>query len=90
LEGPAKEETLDEKVARVRREVEEIRVQQAKEKRPEIEIEEWESFAKTLSPDSNAMQLLSSRITKLSSPSQKSSNVYPLLYFSNSRRQLIP
>ena len=61
-------ETLEEKVARVKREMEEIRVELAKkvgDKADSVELEDWDKLVHSLNRDENATSLLTSRVKKL-------------------------
>jgi len=66
-EVSSKEETLEEKIARVRREMEEIRMQMVDEKRDQIEVGEWEALMQNLSSENDAAKALTSRLQKVSS-----------------------
>ena len=65
----SKEETLEEKIARVRREMEEIRVQMVEDNKSEEEVDEWEDLIQALSIENNATKALTSRLQKVSSSS---------------------
>lgn len=56
-------------MARVRQEVEEIRLQMTEEKRPEAEVAEWETLIQAVSNENNSATILTSRLQKLSSSS---------------------
>jgi hypothetical protein len=59
-------------MARVKREVEEIRIALAAESTPDSEIVEWETLIKSISSDASASKMLAHRLKKTvsDSPSQ--------------------
>jgi hypothetical protein len=74
IENAEREETLEEKMARVRREVEEIRMEMVNEKKPEKEIDEWTSLIPVLSNNNSATNIITERVQKIVSPASSSSN----------------
>jgi hypothetical protein len=70
---------LEEKIARVRREMEEIRMEMAQENKPDTEIEEWETILHSHVDDHIATKLLTKRIQKLVSTSPTPTHVPPNL-----------
>jgi hypothetical protein len=59
------EETFEERVARVRREMEEVRIEMIKEKRLAQEVDQWERFIAEVG--GTAATNLSARVAKLES-----------------------
>lgn len=68
-------ETLQEKVARVRREMEEVRMQMVNEDTPDTEILEWEKLISSMSSEDSAASMLTSRIQKLATAQPDSTQV---------------
>ena len=71
-DGSSTPETLDEKIARVKREMEEIRMAMAKkgaEKADSAEVEEWDRMIQSFHGEENATSLLTARVRKLPPPS---------------------
>jgi hypothetical protein len=66
-EVPGREETLEEKMARVRREMEEVKREMTVQGKNPQEVEEWETLMRGWSNDESAPKLLSSRLQKASS-----------------------
>jgi len=67
-DGTSSPETLEEKVARIKREMEEIRVELAKkvgDNADSVELEDWDKLVRSLNRDENATSLLTSRVKKL-------------------------
>jgi hypothetical protein len=84
---------LDEKIARVRREAEEIGLEIIAAKKSDTEIQEWESIIHSLSSE-NPNKLLTSRIQKLTSSSSQqhqnsSKEVFPLYIFDINNNSLL-
>jgi hypothetical protein len=73
-EIPRQEETLEEKIARVRREMEEVRREMSVEGKTREEVEDWETLIRTFSSDENASKLLTTRLQKASSPTVQDSH----------------
>ena len=71
-----REETLDERIARLRREMEEVKREMAVQGKTKEEVEDWESFSRTFSNDESVSTLLTKRLQKLSSPSAEDN--YPV------------
>ena len=64
-EVTSRTETLEEKITRVRREMEEIRMEMVQENKPDTEIQEWEGIIHSHVDDHIATKLLTTRIQKL-------------------------
>ena len=64
---------MEEKITRVKREMEEIRLEMVNEKKPADEITEWESLIHSLTPENNATKVLTSRLQKIPSSSKPDS-----------------
>jgi len=81
-DGTSTPETLEEKMARVKREMEEIRVELAKkvgDKSDSVELEGWDKLVHSLNRDEKATSLLTSRVKKLpvSLSASTASTVFP-------------
>jgi hypothetical protein len=78
IDSAARQETLEEKMARVRREVEEIRMEMVNEDKPEQEVTEWASLVLALSNNTSSASMVTTRVQKLASksPSPSTGNVY--------------
>jgi hypothetical protein len=70
-DGSITPETLDEKIARVKREMEEIRIEMAKggEKADSKAVEDWDKMIHSFHGEENATSLLTERVKKLPAPS---------------------
>ena len=82
-EVSTKAETLEEKIARVRREMEEIRMEMLQENKPDKDIQEWEGIIHSQMDDHIATKVLTTRIQKLVSTTPTPSNVPPNPCFIN-------
>jgi len=67
-------ETLDQKVARVRREMEEIRLEMMNEQKPSEDIANWEELIHSFQDDKSASSLLTQRLQKFASPNGSTSS----------------
>jgi hypothetical protein len=75
-DGSTTPETLEEKIARVKREMEEIRMEMAKkggENADPAEVEEWDRMIHSFHGEENATSVLTERVKKLPVPSSATS-----------------
>jgi hypothetical protein len=73
-EIPRQEETLDEKIARIRREMEEVKREMNVQGKTQEEVEDWETLMRGFSNDESASNLLTTRLQKVSSPTLQDSH----------------
>jgi len=66
-------------MARIRREMEEVRVQMTQQEKSDNDIQEWETLISSLSQEDSAVKLLTTRIQKLSTAQTPSSQVPSLI-----------
>jgi hypothetical protein len=71
-------ETLEEKMARIKREIEEVRIQMLKENKSDDEVQKWDKLMSGVSSEDSAVTLLTSRIQKLETTQELSSQVQSL------------
>jgi hypothetical protein len=74
-DGSTTPETLDEKIARVKREMEEIRMEMTNKgsEANSAEVEEWDKMIHSFHGEENATSLLTERVKKLPPPSSTAS-----------------
>jgi len=73
-EIPRQEETLDEKIARIRREMEEVKREMSVQGKTREDVEDWETLMGGFSSDESASNLLTTRLQRVSSPTVQDSH----------------
>src|SRR5271154_320405 len=73
-EIPRQEETLDERIARIRREMEEVKREMSVQGKTREDVEDWETLMRGFSSDESASNLLTTRLQKVSSPTVQDSH----------------